>query len=842
MNTEDQNESRLSSSSGVHYLESEFSDLINEVKAGVYLEPLDQSYTPKTALKGITFIYKLIVNATKSFLNNYRYTGISLSEIFQELEKESMKSINVKAILDYLTTKKDGYGRFVVKHYGALFENNQSFFKPVYFAGNIDYVKTLLRSDRITVENILEHARSILPFDDEESMHEFLKKEIELDDMETTWFSPKFQLDEDVDKEKGYHIYHKYILPELRKRDEILYLEIPATMFDFDQTFNPILLVHQPAEIITRYHYLCNFLLITAKEFLISLQNNNSDGEFLSKLKIVVESIERDASFVKWEALAEVFIAYYAKPDALRKIAFEIFLSRKKLEIIQEQIEKQKEHEKQIYIDILIDKIKARKWLYFIPVSFYSQEVFEEVLKTPGILSTIKEATFLGSAEDYYCIIENSMVETVLKSANAFELLVLEEILRDNNLHKQSIFKKQLFKRKKDIVFLLINPFVYLFQSLLQGKRKFIESVFNSLLSLKNNDEKVIQYFNRGRSDTLQASGLSSNIKNPPQSAKNNIVSFVMGILFPDPAPSAKVINDIEYRSRLEKAARKLKYHEDFPQYNNKSNEAIIADIEQFVKKELIADVFEGNLPTGLDYKGRKFTRKTYSPKEIKDHTIVYNTIREELEHESLLYGSKDLVEYYKKKSRIYSEQNMEKVRYEEKLRREAEIKNNSEKNTVETPKSSTKKILKNAIEMSSKESKSSAMSKETSDLNNKLQNSSSKMTRYLNNLYIKERKFSGTALFPYNEKDIEKELNLSPGTLSIFLKQNTKLFTDHYIGIKAGNSMYYFPKAFFMSKKNEIVKYYSDLIKFEETLPLPNGEIITKAGDIISTIKYRKI
>jgi hypothetical protein len=425
-------------------------------------------------------------------------------------------------------------------------------------------------------------------------------------------------------------------------------------------------------------------------------------------------------------------------------------------------------------------------------------------------------------------------------------------------------FEKLLLNRKVNILSLIFNPLWFFIVSWFKGRKSFVENSFQNVLS-GNISKKQKSKFQKTVETTLKASGITEMPGRPGAgkkalSEKEKVSKFVLTEIFPDPNPSTKIINEIDFKKRLEKAARRLIENEDYQQYNNKNVQAVMAEIEQFIQEDLVEDSYDGPLPSGLDFRGRRFTKKTYSPREIVEQPLVYSTIRDEIDHESNSYGSKELVEYYKNKSKFFSNENMEKKKYENEMKKKAREKEEKPSRSEQASKpvgeqKSAPAKTENRNPIDKKVSKKSffdlfkkaesipkiAQDAKTQAILQKMGNVSNRMNKESRERYIENKTYSSGQFFPVNGNDLEKYLGLSNGTLSIFMKKNQSEFMNNFSGVKVRNQIYYFPRVFLNSNKIAVIKYYEGLIDYEEKSSLPNQENISLAYDMVSAIKSMK-
>jgi hypothetical protein len=822
--------------------------IVSEIQADSLLTPIDQVYSSSTQLHGIKTVYKYISNATRSVMSNYRTHLPTAVEIDESIRAQSFKVGDINKILEYLTKKTPPNPSFCISYSAALFSDEKLLLKTVFLGGNDNIEKVIDKSDEISAKNIAAKASGSQPWADRISHGEFLTKNINEGKIHETYFLGYFKFDEKDTSKECHEIYEKRIVPLLRGRNEILFLEIPLSLRLSDDDDEPILLVNDHRDLKFRYEFLCGKLVAGAKK----LMTESEGTESAYQIRKAMEMLKTVKSPETMKQLAAGVLAGIRKKSALRQIALEIFLMRNKAEEIIKIDRENKETENKLYLDLLNKRIRSRRWLLFVPASYYPSEVFAQALSLSDVMGAKKTGPELGAPEDYYCIIETQLLNPLLKTANWFELFVIEDILLKNRMAEKPFYKRSIYKRKKDIVFLSTNPFIYLLRCLLPGKRKFVENKFKNEAVYKG------KIFTKGMKDCFDASGIktdseltSEKRERTKPTAKQLLMKKIIYIIFPDPAPSSRWINEIEYREKLMKMARVIKDDPEFPQYSGKNEEAIIADIEPFLKDELIEDIYTGTLPTGIDHKGRKFTRKIYAPRNIKDQRIVYETIREELEHESNSYGSRDIVDYYKARAKVFSETNMEKIKSSDRLKKEAEQKDRLKK----TPSSSETlgKISSGAkTEDSPKKNsgsffnirnskKAAVKSPQSLSSQQKIERTAKTLNAEMKEKYVTSRKYSGSNLFPITHGQMEELLDIEPGTLSMFSTEHSKVFSGNFIVIRAGKQIYYFPKAFFTSKKTKISEYYQSLIKHEENLALPNGEIVHKAQDILDAIRSKK-
>lgn len=840
--------------------------LVSELQAESLLQPLDQVYSPTTSLHGVLYIYRYIVNATRSFMGNMRSHLPTVDEIEASLRHENYKIGDLKKILAYLVKDTPPNPPFCVEYYAAIISDDRLLLKPVYICGNENMEKIIDKSDECGARNIIEKASVSQPWADRISHGEFLTSKIRENKIQDTYFLGYFKFDEEDQSPKCREVYERRILPLLKGRAEIIYQEIPRGLQSETPGDEPIVLVNDNRDLKFRYQFFSAQLIASAKNILT--KESTSKNEALHNLGKSLEEVKKIKSPESLKNLAGALLQVITRPNSVRQMALEIFLLRDKASEILRVEKEAQEAQNKLYLELLIKRVRARKWLIFIPASFYPEEVFDQAISSGTILGVKKTGPDLGLPEDYYALIEQTLVSSIMRTGNWFELSIIEDILNANRKFSNDYWQKSLYKRKKSIVFLLINPFVYLFRILFTRKRPFIEKTFRKEVDNRGKN------FIKGMQVCLETSGINFDASTGTASAENLagkskptekqiLTKRLMEIMFPDPAPSALWINEIEYKEKLFKMAREIRNDPGFPQYANKTEEAIIADMEPFLKGELVESAYNGNLPSGVDNRGRKFTRKIYFPKYIKDQRIIYDSIREELEHGSNAYGSKDTVEYYKARAKVFSESSMESIRSSEKLKSEAEKKKQIA-DAGRRPESESKTGKKGQAPGSGKKTGSStglfglgkSKKKKPADLvtrkvpeanskmvtaGQKIQRTSKTLAVEMKEKYITSKKFTGSNLFPITPQMMEELLDIDPGTLSLFSSENTKAFTENFIVIKSGKQFYYFPKGFFNSNKDKIQKYYESLIKHESSLSLPNGEILHKAQDLVEAIKSKR-
>ena len=844
-------------------------NLVSEMHAESLLQPMDQVYSPSVHLHGILFIYRYILNATRMFSSNMRAHLPTSFEIEASLKNENYKFGDLKKILAYLTKSSSPNPPFCVEYFAAIISDDRLMLLPVYLCGNESVEKIIDHSDELSVRNIVEKAAVSRPWADRISHGEFLTAKIQENKIQDTYFLGYFKFDDEDKSKNCIEIYERRILPLIKGRSEILYLEIPRGFQSNEPEDQAIVLINDNQDIKFRYQFFSARLIAVAKK--IISDENSEKNEALYTLRKAFEEVKKTKSPDTIKNLAAALNQISSISNTVRQMSLEIFLMRDKATEILRVEKEAKEARNKLYLDLLIKKVKARRWLIFIPASFYPSEIFEEALSAGDILGVRKSANDLGLAEDYYAMIETSLLGSLLKTGNWFELSIIEDILKASSLSSKDFYVKNLYSRKKSIIFMIINPFFYLFRMLFPGKKSFIEKTFEKEVTHRGRN------FLKGMQGCLENSGIHLNMatsaaenraeksKSAQPTEKQLLTKRILEIMFPDPSPHALWINEIEYKEKLFKVAREIRKDPQFPQYADKSDEAIIADMQPFIKEELVENSYEGALPAGLDKRGKKFTRKLYFPKAIKDQKLVYNSIREELEHDTNSYGSRDWVEYHRAIARFFSESSMENIRSVERLKTEAEKKNTAmETNRVITreysPKSGNKiqqrqnsptpktKIAKAVSRISSlispglksNVSETPPVSKTWINGKSKIQRTAKTLALEMKDKYISSKKFSGSNLFPVTPSKMEELLDIDHGTLSMFSAENTKTFTDQFIVVKAGKQFYYFPKKFFASNKDKIEKFYEELIQRESGLPLPNGEILHKAQDLVSALKTK--
>jgi len=828
--------------------------LVSELQAESLLQPLDQVYSPSTHLHGVLYIYRYILNATRSFLGNMRVHLASQTEIAASLQSEKYKIGDLGKILAYLTKFTPPNPPFCLEYYGAILIDERLLLKPVYLCGNENVEKIMDRSDELSARNIVEKAAVSQPWGDRISHGEFLTQKIKDNKIQDTYFLGYFKFDEEDKSTKCQEVYKRRILPLLKGRSEILYFDIPRVLQTNESVDEPIVLVNENRDLKFRYQFFSAQLIAAAKKMVPT--DTSTKSEALHLLRKAFEDVKKIKSPDTLKNLAGALLQSKSLTNAIRQMALEIFLMRDKAAEILRVEKEANEAQIKIYVDLLTKRVQSRKWLIFIPASFYPTEVFEKVMSSSTILGVKKSGNELGLTEDYYALIETSLLNALLRTGNWFEISIIEDIIKTSTFSLKDYFIKRLYKRKKSIVFLMINPFIYLFRMIFTRHKPFIENTFNK--EVKNRGKNFLQ----GMQVCLETSGiqtsvgsdLSGKFKKSELTEKQILTKRLLEIMFPDPSPSALWLNEIEYREKLFKVAREIKNDPQFPQYINKSEEAIIADMAPFIKDELIESVYEGVLPTGLDSRGKRFTRKIYFPKNIKDQRLVYECIRQELEHGSNSFGSKDTVEYYRARAKVFSESNMEKIRSTEKLKSEAEQKNKQKIEPADSDHKDSKtyiepKALKESVKSSGlfglvKKKKGGQTAPETQKqlLNSqKIQRTAKTIADEMKEKYITSKKLTGSNLFPITPQKMEELLDIDPGTLSMFSSSNTKAFTENFIVFKAGKQYYYFPKGFINSHRAKVEKFYNELIKHEESLSLPNGEIVHKAQDILDALKQKK-
>ncbi|MES0490646.1 MAG: hypothetical protein ABUK01_11670 [Leptospirales bacterium] len=849
--------------------------LVTERQALQHLDPLDQAYSPKQNLQGIQFVYQFLAKGTNTFLSSFRNNLPTRRELENELVRIKRKIDHLDDIFDYLSNAASAHLPLIKKYYAAVFEEGELALKPVYIAGDDDIEKVVKKSDEMSAIYIVDKAAISLPWSDKESYLEFLAKTIKEGIKADIYFQGFFKFDSQDENSESTRILQDRIYPYLKGRDDLLYLEIPRVLEEDEIQSEPIILLNDTKDILYRYEYMSKLVLHIAKKIYKTYEENGLKKNAVYALRTALKAFETNKSPEGYKTIAETVLNHYRQDDMYRQCALEVFLMKETAEQILRQKKETKEAEKKKKLALLLRRIKSRQWLMFIPSTFYSSEIFDTALDIDGILGIRKTGVSLGLEEDHYCIIELNSVKRVLETANFFELSILEEILNKSGLSAKSFYQQQLYKRKKEVVFLFINPLLYLLRSLFFRKKKFIEKTFTS--EIKN----LGFAYRKSKLESFIASGIKTETEGAKQGGakeskeeteKQKLIKTVMEFVFPDASPSAKHINEIEYKSRMRTAARKIKNNPEFPQYSGKGEEAVMADLEPFMHASLIEDVYDGPLPTGTDSQGRKFTRKTYCPKDIKDYPIIYNSIREEMEQEGTLYGSKDMVEYCRAKSKTYSESNMDKVRYEDKMRDEAEKKRTASKADGKSGKEGAFKgkqeesavFSKPSLESYSKDDKKpkrKLFSRKKKPVKEKKSKKGQKpkaakagspeqrilqtaqtLTKDLTEKYLAKKKFSGSNLFPMTGADLEDYLKLEEGALAVFANQNAKEFSKNFTSIRVGNDNFYFPKRFLASSKFEVSKYYDELIKHEEGLALPNREIVNKAYAISNAIKLKKL
>lgn len=855
-------------------------DLVSEMQAESLLQPLDQVYSPSVHLHGILYVYRYILNATRSFHANLRTHLPAASEMEASLKSENYKIGDLNKILAYLTNVSPPNPPFCIEYCAAFLTDERLSLMPVYLCGNENVEKIIDKSDELGARNIVEKASVSQPWADRIGHGEFLTQKIRENKIHETYFLGYFKFDEEDKSQKCRDIYERRILPLLRGRSEILYFEIPrglqSDLKAGDSVDEPVVLINDNRDLKFRYQFFSAQLISAAKK--IIPDETAVKSEALHLVRKAFEDIKKVKSPDSLKNLAGALLQTQIKSNTIRQMALEIFLMRDKAVDILRVEKEALEAQNKLYLDLLIKRVQTRKWLIFIPASFYPTEVFDQAISSGKIIGVRKSGADLGMTEDYYALIETSLLSSLLRIGNWFELSIIEDILNANSLSSKDYYKKSLYKRKKSIVFLIINPFVYLFRILFTRKRSFIENTFRKEVAYRGKN------FLKGMQVCLETSGINFNIKkefseDDSQAAKSKseptekqlLTKRLLEIMFPDPAPAALFINEIEYREKLFKVAREIRSDAQFPQYADKSEEAIIADIQPFLKDELVENIYEGTLPTGLDARGKKFTRKLYFPKQIKDQRLVYDSIREELEHGSNAYGSKDSVEYYRAMAKVFSESSMDKIRSSEKLKTEAAKKTEEKsekikpsgaghsadfndsisglKETPEKPASKSKGFFgfakspkKKAVLPEKKESNvSPEKAKQMLNARQKIERTAKTLASEMKEKYITSKKLTGSNLFPISPPLMEELLDIDSGTLSVFSSENTKAFTEHFLVIKAGKQYYYFPKSFFNSNKNKIEKFYTDLIEHEASMALPNGEILHKAQDILGALKLKR-
>ncbi|MDH4199523.1 MAG: hypothetical protein OEV66_03995 [Spirochaetia bacterium] len=838
-------------------------NLASEIQADSMLSPMDQVYSPSTHLHGIRYVYRFISSAARAFVANMRTQLPSKNEIVQALQNENYKVGDIDKILNYLTRKSPPHPSFCARYYAALYDNERISLTAVYLGGNENIEKILDRADESSARNIIEKASLSRPWNDRISHGEFLSEKIKSGSIRETYFLGYFKFDETDNTNFAREVFERRILPLLKGRSDILFHEIPLSLRSREPGDEPVLLINDNRDFKFRYQFFSAHLIATAKKILSS--ENIAVNEEIHALKKSFEKIKKYKSPDTLKELAGSLLSFFNSPNATRQICLEIFLlSPKASEVLLQEME-EKEAQTKMNLDLLLKRIRSRKWLTFIPASFYSGEVFSLAQNTGQVLGVKKSGAELGLKEDYYCMVEHSQIDRLLKNANWFELSILEDILKTSVFGSKDYYQKILYRRKKKIVSLFINPFLYLLRMFFTRGKSFIENTFRREVEGKGST------FSKEMKKCLETSGIKAMETEDSLSAKNKptekqiFTRRLIEIMFPDPAPSSLWINEIQYREKLFKLARTLRNDPEFPQYAEKSEEAIIADIQPFLKEELIEDSFEGNLPGGLDHRGQKFTRRNFFPKFIKDQPIVYETIHEELDHELNQYGSKDLVEYYRARSKLFTESNMEKIRTSDQLKKDAEKREKSPHLSDARPPLSPSSVnplsgnpsRKKTMEKTDRPSADDKPAKEglfsglrksgkkipvgaDSSSRQKIEKTSQIISLEMKEKYVTSRKFSGSGLFPVTPAQMEELLDIEPGTLSMFSGENVQSFTANFQVFKAGRQFYYFPKKFFASNKEKIVQFYENLIKLEESNPLPNREIVHKAQDLVSAIRSR--
>lgn len=843
--------------------------LIPEHRALQLLDPIDQYYSPNVNLQGIRAVYVFIVQASHSFSKKLRTHFATKTEIIEHLEKTAEKYGDLDAIIDYLAHGSDASQAFIKKHYGVVIEEKKPVLRPFYIGGIENIHKVTLFSDKLSANNIHEMAISSHPWRDKESYVEYLAEQIKTNHIEKTYVSHLFDLTPVNDSQKfaeeeqtgAAQVYKNSILPHLHQHEDFLYIEIPH-IFEADQApMEPVLLIRDSEDLLTRYDYFSKLLIQIAQKAYQTNQPKEEKRVLVENLHKAIEETRAESNPATLKKLAEAVLNIYSRPDRYRQIAIEVFLLKDMILSIQEWKEEAQEAQRKKYLDLLLKRIRSRQWLLFFPASFYPLTTFNEALSQTGVLGIRKSGADLGIAtnEDYYCIIETSALNYVLERANVFELAIIEEILEQRGLNSKDVYNKKIYQRKKNLVFLIINPILYFLRSLFGFKKRFIENHF----TLERNKRGSL--YNSSMRDSFAASGIRATPAGREESEadpgedpeKTKLKKIVLDYIFPDPAPSAKNINENDYKARIRKAARTLKESPEFDHYYQKNEDSIIADIEAFIKPELIEDVYNGTLPSGRDSKGNPFTRKTYAPKDIKDQPIIYNMIREELEHESA-YGTKDVVEYLKAKSRIYSEESMSKVREEEKLRKEAERKERTtrtkKKERTKSAAGATGKPAAPEPEKTSSKGLFGFGKKEPPSEEKKVDDKAKKEARQqlskvaeavsknMTNIYTGPKNFSRSTAFPLTSGELEKKMKLKEGTFSIYASKNSQLLSENFVSVKAAGVSYFFPRKFFLSNKDQIASFYDAFVKHEEKLPIPNGDNLARAHDLAVAIKHKKI
>ncbi len=842
-------------------------ELINENQAQNLLEPVDQTYSSNISLTGIRNVYHSIVKASNAFMVKFRTNPPTYDELYSELKDSTRRFGNLDKILAYLTKEsEDSYHTFIVKYYSIILKDDRFSMRPVYFGGSNEINIFTDLADEASITTAYENAYIDRQWTGRGSHLNMLAEKIKENKIHQTYFLGNLAFSNSDPNAIDRIIYERRILPRLKIHPALIYIETPH-IFKLDKEKSQhVLLLKNNIDIFDRYEYFTQLLKKFSQKLHDSAKKNPAKKEEAYRLRTALEQSENNNTPEGYKKLAETILEVYRTADSYRQVALEVFLLKEEAEKIIKWKEEIIAAEKQKQLDLLIKRIKSRHWLSLIPASFYPNEIFDKALTQPGILGVRKTGASLGLDQDYYACIELPLIESLLKTANFFELSIIEEILKAYSMASRDIYKKKLFERKKNILFLILNPIMYFLKSFFGFRKTYIEDEFKREVTRKGSA------FTKTMNKSLTGSGIrpgknGSETPSDPQSAeKKRVMDHVMNIIFPDPSPSSLTIDDLEYRERLNEAARQLHYNPEFPQYRDKSVEAIMGDIDASLRSELIEDFYEGPLPSGSTKNGRPFTRKTFAPRYIMDQPLIYNSIREEFEHESAIYGSKDLVDYYRAKARKFTESSMENLRQKTKLRNEAERRQNANKPAGATDKKRMLRTPSPSISASSsdpektetrslfggKKKKKSTAKTDTAKSKSgkkaapaqaaqKVSVMAEKVAKSLEERYVSNRKFSGANLYPLTGADLEDILDLAPGNLSVFAAKNNKLFTENFTSVKVGHQNYYFPKRFFASRRNQIARYYDDLVKHEESLSLPNGDILRKAHDIAAAIRNKK-
>lgn len=857
-------------------------ELINEHQALNLLEPVDQTYSSNISLTGIRNIYRSIVKATNAFFVKFRANPVTFDELYDELKGSSSRFGSLENILAYLTQESDdSYHSYIAKYYSIVIKEQNFSLVPVYFAGPNDLEQLANLADEAAIVTAFENAYIERTWKGRDSHLAHLAEKIKENKIGETYFLGSLQFPESDEAAKT--LYEKRILPRIKNHEGLLYFDPPHIFVTQDDALLPVILIQNNVDVLDRYEYLTKILKKFAEKIYNSAKNNSAKKEDAYRLRSALDDARNINTPENNKKLAEAVLTAYKNPDSYRQMALEVFLIKDEAQRIIKWKEEVVAAEKQKQLDLLVKRIRARQWLILIPASFYAPDTFKEALTQPGILGVRKRGDSLGLDQDYYACIEVNAIEPLLRTANFFELAILEEILKAYSMASRDLYKKKIFERKKNILFLILNPVVYFLKSLFGLRKKFIEDEF-----AREIERKGAAYISTMGASFI-ASGINSKAENreasadPKENEKKRLTEYVMSSIFPDPSPSALTISDLEYRERLNEAARNLYYNPEFPQYSEKNIEAIMGDIDTAIRSELIEEQYQGPLPSGTTKTGKPFSRKTFAPRYIIDQPLIYNSIREEYEHESAIYGSKDLVDYYRSKAKIFSESNMENLRQKTKLARAADKRRPQSEKQGDTQRETqgvdvSAAAPSTATEVKSKPPKKSFFSKSKSqekreqkkksakDLAKKaaakkanqkkankeegaageaskddiIASSARRAASRLEEKYVTNRKFGGS-LYPLTRSDMEDLLNLPQGNLSVFTSKNAKRFSEQFVSIKVGYENYYFPKRFFVSRRHQIARYYEDLVKHEEGLALPNGDILRAAHDIAVAVRSKK-